>query len=234
MCLRQLRSKKEILTRQCQCFNNAAKISFNVAELDNFKEMIQILRPGYKTPIAKDICGKLLDDAAQQTELHLVEKVQNCSLTVTLDGWSSVKNDPIQAVTIQTGTESYHLKVYDAVSKKKKSEQCAAIEAAMKECQKNLHSNIFAVVTTDNNENKMDKVREILKEKHPDLITYSCSALLLNLVEKDREITLEHAQDSHPNVGEIFNLGIYHTAVYHEKQLHAIANALGKLQKETT
>ncbi|KAJ8881900.1 hypothetical protein PR048_018386 [Dryococelus australis] len=76
-------------------FFYAAKEPFNVAELDNFKEMIQILRPGYKAPKAKDI-----------------EKVQNRS--ITLAGWSSVKYDPIQAITIHTGQKDTYLKVYDA------------------------------------------------------------------------------------------------------------------------
>ncbi|KAJ8889829.1 hypothetical protein PR048_009333, partial [Dryococelus australis] len=84
----------------------------------------------------------------------------NCSLTVTLDGWSSVKNDLIQVITSYTGKE----------------------KAAMKECQENLHSSILAVVT--DNKNKIGKIWEILKEKHPDLITYGCSTHLLNLVEK--------------------------------------------------
>lgn len=44
---------------------------------------------------------------------------------------------------------------------KKPSQQCAAIlETAIKECH-------------------------TLKEKHPDLITYTCSAHLVNLVEKE-------------------------------------------------
>ncbi|KAJ8871694.1 hypothetical protein PR048_028021 [Dryococelus australis] len=87
-------------------FFYAANVTFNVAEIDNFKEMIQILRPGYKAPLAKDIGGKLLDNVAQQIELYLVEKVQNCSLTVTLDEWSSITNDTIQAIMIRTGVES--------------------------------------------------------------------------------------------------------------------------------
>ncbi|KAJ8881809.1 hypothetical protein PR048_018295 [Dryococelus australis] len=46
-----------------------------------------ILEHGYKAPSDKYIGGRLLDDAAQQVELHLVEKVQDSSLTVKLDGW---------------------------------------------------------------------------------------------------------------------------------------------------
>lgn len=176
--------QKRSIDQAVSMFFYSANIPFNVAELDNFKHMIEVLRPGYKPPSAKDISGRLLDSAVLQVDLELAQKVQNCSLTLTLDGWSSVKNDPIQAVTIHTGTESFLLKVYDAGSEKKTSEQCVSIvEEAMNECFENLNCKVFAVVT--DNEPKMTKMWEILNEKHPDLITYGCSAHLLNLVEKE-------------------------------------------------
>lgn len=42
---------------------------------------------------------------------------------------------------------------------------------------------VFAVCT--DNENKMNKMKEILKEKYPNLLTYGCSAHYLNLIEKE-------------------------------------------------
>ena len=42
---------------------------------------------------------------------------------------------------------------------------------------------VFAVVT--DNESKMTKMGDTLKEKYPDIITYEWSAHLLNLVEKE-------------------------------------------------
>lgn len=285
--------KKSIDQAISMCFY-AANIPFNVAELDNFKHMIQTLRPGYKPPSAKDISGRLLDAAVDQVDSKLEQKVQNCSLTLTLDGWSSIKNDPIQAVTIHTGTESFLLKAYDAGSQKKTSQQCASVvEAAIKECHENLHSEVFAVVT--DNENKMCKMWDILKQKYPNLITYGCSAHLLNLVEKEispktvmchiveinkyfrnvhqahgwlveqkghmpqlpnetrwnshldsvrsfainfhkyREIALEHSEDFSANITSLLNnVGLYQETLHLEKQLSVVAEALDKLQKETT
>lgn len=42
---------------------------------------------------------------------------------------------------------------------------------------------VFAVCT--DSENKMIKMKELLTEKYPNLITYGCSAHYLNLVEKE-------------------------------------------------
>ncbi|KAJ8889823.1 hypothetical protein PR048_009327 [Dryococelus australis] len=152
------KEQKRDLNKPESMFYYAANVPFNVAKLDNFREMIQILRPGYKEPSAKGIGCELSDGVAQQIQLHMVEKVQNCSLTVTLTGWSNVNNDPIQTAMIYTGTESYLLKVYDAGSQKKMSVQYAVVI----ECQENSHSSIFAVFT--DNENKMGKMWAILKE----------------------------------------------------------------------
>lgn len=81
-----------------------------------FRNIIHILRLGYKPPSAKGIIAKLLDSAVQQVDLQLVEKVQNCSLTyLTLGKLSSIKNDLVQTI-IQTGTKSCLLKVYAAES----------------------------------------------------------------------------------------------------------------------
>lgn len=58
--------------------------------------------------------------------------------------------------------------------RKKTSQECASvIKAGIKNAQKNLQSTIFAVVT--DNENKMGKMWDTMKEKHPDLILWMFS-----------------------------------------------------------
>lgn len=75
---------------------------------------MEILRPGYKPLSEKDIgVGKLLDAAVQQIDVQLEKKSVKLQFNTNV-GWifySSVKNDPIQPITIHTGTESYQLKV---------------------------------------------------------------------------------------------------------------------------
>lgn len=79
---------------------------------------------------------------------------------MTLDGWSNVKNDPIQSVTFHNAIKSYLLEVYNSGSQKNISEQWASIvESVVKECHENLHADIFVSVT--DNENKMEKTWDI-------------------------------------------------------------------------
>lgn len=82
------------------------------------------------------------------------------------------------------GSSSFLINTVDCGSSKKTSDFCAQVaETCIEKCKTNYDKNVFALVT--DNEKKMVKVREILKEKFPDLVTYGCSAHYLNLVETD-------------------------------------------------
>lgn len=125
-----------------------------------------------------------MDITYEKNEIDLKEKLQSKSLILTIDGWSNVRNDPILAISLCTGTESFLFNAYDSGSEKKTAKKCSeVVEAAIKECEEKYDAKIFAMVT--DNENKMSKMWQILKEKQPKLITYGCSAHILNLMEKD-------------------------------------------------
>ena len=49
--------------------------------------------------------------------------------------------------------------------------------------QTKFNKEVFAVVT--DNENKMVKMKELIKRKYPNVITYGCSAHFINLMEKE-------------------------------------------------
>lgn len=59
--------------------------------------MIISLLPGYTPPSPYQIGGRLLDAACIKVNEELKNQLQDCSLTLILDGWSNVKNDPILA-----------------------------------------------------------------------------------------------------------------------------------------
>ena len=60
-----------------------------------------------------------------------------------------------------------------------------------------LHLQVFAVCT--DNENKMGRMKELLKEYNPKLLAYGCSAHHLNLLEKDvtPKSVLKHIVEVH-------------------------------------
>lgn len=89
----------------------ASNLSFLTAEDKYFKELMNIARPGYHTPSRKDLAGRLLDEVYDDVETCLKEHLHepNSTLTLCMDGWSSVRNDPILASSVHTGHSTFLL-----------------------------------------------------------------------------------------------------------------------------
>ena len=192
-------SQKSILDMKIAKFFYANNIAFNVANSKEYKEMLEALRPGYSGPNRLNLGGKLLDAASLEAEELLKHKLSESRSTVTLlvDGWTNIKNEPIIATCIHTGLKSFFLNAIDCASDKKTAEYCANITSEeIKQCN-DFGIDVFAVCT--DNENKMLKARELLKEKHENLITYGCSAHYLNLLAEEisKKDILKHIAEVH-------------------------------------
>nr|XP_047131425.1 uncharacterized protein LOC124810501 [Hydra vulgaris] len=177
--------QKDVFDLQVAKFFFACNIPFNAVENREFKKCINFLRPGYDPPNRKKLSSELLDKVNDEVIVSMKSEFANNRSTITLiqDGWSSVRNDPVIAHSVHNGKTPYLISAIDAGSEKKTSEYCAqlAIEA-IKHIKKVYEQDVFAICT--DNENKMKKMKEILKEEYPLLLTYGCSAHYLNLVEK--------------------------------------------------
>lgn len=112
--------QKSMLDKKIANFFYANSIAFNVADNVEFKNMIQELRPGYIPPSRKQLSEKLLCDAYDELENKLKSEIstETC-LTLILDGWSNISNDPIFACSIHTGKNSYLFKTVDCGAEKK-------------------------------------------------------------------------------------------------------------------
>src|ERR1044072_6854902 len=93
--------KKEILDQKISKFFYTNNVSFLSVELKYFVEMIQALRPGYSPPSRRYLALPLLDTADNKIENNLKSQLNEVEgkvcITLCMDGWSSVKNDPIIA-----------------------------------------------------------------------------------------------------------------------------------------
>lgn len=178
--------QKEVLDIKIAKFFYANNIAFNAASSFPYNDMIDALRPGYKGPSRSALAGPLLDIVSAEIDLQMQKQIADSSSCCTLlqDGWSNVKNDPIIATTVHTGSSSFLLSASDCESNKKTAEYCAqsAINS-IKDCEERFGIKIIAVCT--DNENKMEKMRKILESENADLLTYGCSAHYVNLIENE-------------------------------------------------
>ncbi|KAB7505807.1 hypothetical protein Anas_00753 [Armadillidium nasatum] len=183
-------AQKEILDQKISKFFYANNVSFLSVESKYFVEMIQALRPGYSPPSRRNLAGPLLDIAHNEVENNLKCQLNEVEgkvcITLCMDGWSSVKNDPIIATSMHTGKQSFLLSTIDSGSDKKNAEYCLkCLKEAVDEVKEKYNSKVFAFCS--DNEAKMKLLKEKMKEDDElkTIISYGCSAHYINLLEQE-------------------------------------------------
>lgn len=177
--------EQEKLDKQIARFFYGHNLPFNAANGQEFIKMIKMLRPGYTPPCRKRLADDLLDSVYSEVSGEIVSAMKDVnSVVLTQDGWSSVQNDPIIAHSFSDGKESYLLELVESGKSKKTAEYCTEILGdAIEKIKQEYDTKVFAICT--DNEAKMRKVRRLITEKYPDMITYGCNAHYLNLLQED-------------------------------------------------
>lgn len=164
----------------------ATNCSFRSIEHPQVKKALSLLRPGYIPPSRKDISGKLLDEIYHEEREQCFSKLFDSFVNMSVDGWSNVHNEPVICAAITTEqSEVILFESVDTTGKPHTSEYLTEIcEVLIKKLKSQYNCNVASLVT--DNAYNMAKMRNDLKKS--DIITYGCSAHLLNLLSKDFEI----------------------------------------------
>lgn len=178
--------EKDLLDLQVARLVYATNMAFRSVEHPQFIQLMKQLRPGYNPPSRREIGGTLLDTIYMEEKRKCSEMLQNKIVCAGIDGWSNVHNEPIVCVTVTTATgDTYLVDTVDTSGNSHTSEYLAEIACnSIKKCEEELKCYVRSVVT--DNANNVAKMRQLL-ENHDDLnvITYGCSAHVLNLLAKD-------------------------------------------------
>eukprot|EP00095_Tigriopus_kingsejongensis_P008704 maker-scaffold894_size84319-snap-gene-0.10 protein:Tk08704 transcript:maker-scaffold894_size84319-snap-gene-0.10-mRNA-1 annotation:"PREDICTED: uncharacterized protein LOC103307970" len=162
------------------------RLSHRLADSEEFKEAMEITRPGITTMkphfTARRLNGPLLDSMETKGDKALFLEMNGKYAVLTQDGWSDIHQCPVIAANVICEGKSHPVDFKSTSDAKKTSEYCfetakESIEAAEEKY------GVKIVGFCSDNENKMNKVRKLLSEWRQDFITYGCSAHLLNLVE---------------------------------------------------
>lgn len=122
------KAEKKLLDLQFARTFYANNIPFNVADNDQMKKLITMLKGGsYKPPNRRDLGGYLLDEVNEECEKLLATELEGKNVTLIQDGWSNVHNQPIIATCLHTGTKAFFIRSVDTGSEKKTAEYCSAI-----------------------------------------------------------------------------------------------------------
>lgn len=170
-------------------FFYATNTPFNHADHPLFKEMITALRPGYKPPSAFQLAGPLLN----KTHASVVEKDQEClrgkTVSMALDGWSNIHNEPIVCCSMTTGEgDCVLVDTVDTSGNSHSAEYLTTVAMqSIKKTEEDFGVKVRSFVT-DNTGNVTKMRRELEMQEDTDIIQYGCSAHLLNLLAGDVEI----------------------------------------------
>lgn len=178
--------QKDSLDLQVARFVYATNTSFRSVEHPQFIRLLEQLRPGYNPPSRKAIGGSLLDTVYIEEKRKCSEILQDKTVCAGIDGWSNVHNEPIVCVTVTIATgETYLVDTIDTSGNSHTSEYLTEIAYnSIKKCEEELKCHIRSVVS--DNANNVAKMRQLLENRVDlDVITYGCSAHVLNLLAGD-------------------------------------------------
>ena len=151
-----------------------------------FKTLCSQLRPGYVPPCRKKIGSVLLDKIFDEENSKLKDNALKTDsvLVLSQDGWSSVSNNPIIAHSVLVNGKSFLLNLENAGSNTKTALYCYSLtEQTLEKIKDDYGKEVTAIVT--DNENKMKRFRELVKENNPNILTYGCGAHYMNLLETE-------------------------------------------------
>lgn len=187
-------SQKQMFDEQVARFIYATNTAFSTVEHPEFIKMVQSFRPEYSPPSRKQIAGDLLDHTYSKEKEKCANILKNEVVTLGLDGWSNIHNEPVICVTLTTKDgNTYLADTIDTSGIAHTSENLYDIATTtINKCQSEFQCLIQALVT--DNTGNVRKMRDMFDEKEEfNIITYGCAAHILNLLANDI---------SYPNVKE--------------------------------
>lgn len=166
----------------------ATNTPFNHAAHEEFRKMCELMRPGYIAPSPFQIGGKILDTVYDDTREKCKAEIQGQTVPMSLDGWSNVHNEPLVCCSIMTLSGlSILTNTVDTSGHCHTAEYLKDVALdCIKDCENTFGVKVRSFVT--DNTGNVCKMRQYLQETNEiSIITYGCSAHLLNLLAQDVE-----------------------------------------------
>ena len=88
------------LERQVGRFVHATNSAFSVVENPQFRAMMDLVRPGLAIPGRRAVGGRILESVYSEEWSKFIEAKKGMFCTLSIDGWSNPKNDPILGIMV--------------------------------------------------------------------------------------------------------------------------------------
>lgn len=183
-------AQKQVFDQQIARFVYATNTAFNTVEHPEFVKLIKSLRPEYSPPARKQIAGDLLECTYRKERKKCADSLQNEIVTLGLDGWSNIHNEPIICVTLTTKNgNTFLVDTIDTSGTAHTGENLYSIATeTIRKCESDFKCFVSSIVT--DNARNVQKMRDLFNNENEEInknnaITYGCAAHILNLLAND-------------------------------------------------
>ena len=152
----------------------------SVVENPLFKDMVSALRP----PSRDTLSNKLLDTTHDKLQVHTKARLNNKTMTMQQDGWSTVQNDPVIATCVTSQGKGYFVDAKDTGTAHKTAENCKTMPLDSESTAEQMYGCKVRTIVTDNAKN-VEKMRKEMEKEDSNLVTYSNLSHVLNLLGQD-------------------------------------------------
>ena len=159
----------------------ATNSSFRSVEHTDFRKLSKLLNPSYTPPNRHEIGGKILDAVYEEEIEAAKSKLSGQTVSLDLDGWSNIHNEPVICASIVTeDNDSYLVKTIDTSGHKHDTKYLTELVTSLiSEVTRKFDVTIRSLVT-DNAANMVAMRKELKKELG--IITIGCAAHIANLL----------------------------------------------------
>ena len=107
--IKTTKSEKEAIDEQTARMIYATNLPFRMVDHPEIIKKIHFLHPGYNPPNRIEIGGKLLDTVCKNSLTSYLGLLHDQSVTMSIDGWSNVHNEPVVCATVTTMNSDIYL-----------------------------------------------------------------------------------------------------------------------------
>ncbi|KAF2896054.1 hypothetical protein ILUMI_10124 [Ignelater luminosus] len=168
----------------------ATNSSFRCIEHPQVKKAIQLLRPGYIPPSRRMVSTTLLKEVYKEESEKCFGDLCGQSVNLCIDGWSNVHNARVICANVTTEGHSFLYKTIDTSGHPHTSNYLTEIVCDLISSCKDKYNCSATSFVTDNAANMVCMQATVEEKIGTKVITYGCSAHILNLLSNDLEIKI--------------------------------------------
>lgn len=169
----------------------AANVPFRVVENEQWKLLLQKLRPGVKCPSRRSLGGSLLETIYKSEIDRLKGILHGRRVQLSVDGWSAPSRDSVLGIGVTVGDVTYLMHVEDMKGRPHTADTMAGIVGKyVQEFEETFACRVVSLAT-DNAAN-MNKMRSLILDERRRLLSVGCMVFFISTLKLVNILLIPH------------------------------------------